>query len=71
MKMSISIYCTFPDDKREAFIFALSEKIEELTRAGFDISRPVIVREITDTTIKTQLLMLSNKEEETNEREIQ
>lgn len=67
MKMSISIYCTFPDDKREAFVFALSEKIEEMTRAGWDISRPVIVREFTDTTIKTNLLMLSNKQEETNE----
>lgn len=67
MKMSISIHCTFPDDKREAFVFALSEKIEEMTRAGWDISRPVIVREFTDTTIKTNLLMLSNKKEETNE----
>ena len=66
MKMSISIYCTLPDDKREAFILALSEKIEELTRAGFDISRPAIAREFTDTTIKTNLLMLSNKEEENN-----
>ena len=68
MKMSISIYCTFPDDKREAFVLALSEKIEEMTRAGWDISRPVIVREFTDTTIKTNLLMLANKEEETNEQ---
>ena len=67
MKMSISIHCTFPDDKREAFVFALSEKIEEMTRAGWDISRPVIVREFTDTTIKTNLLMLSNKKEGTNE----
>ena len=66
MKMSISIYCTFPDDKREAFVFALSEKIEEMIRAGFDISIPVIVREATDKTIKTNLLTLSNKEEETN-----
>ncbi len=67
MKMSISIHCTLPDDKRDVFVFVLSEKIEELTRAGFDISRPVIVREFTDTTIKTNLLMLSNKEEENNE----
>ena len=66
MKMSISIHCTFPDDKREAFVFALSEKIEEMTRAGWDISRPVIVREFTDTTIKTNLLMLSNQKEENN-----
>lgn len=67
MKLSISIYCTLPDDKREAFVLALSEKIEELTCAGWDISRPVIAREFTDTTIKTNLLMLSNKEEKTNE----
>ena len=67
MKMSISIYCTFPDDKREAFVLSLSEKIEELIRAGFDISIPVIVRESTDTTIKTNLLTLANKEEETND----
>ena len=65
MKMSISIHCTLPDDKRDVFVFVLSEKTEELTRAGFDISRPVIVRGITDTTIKTNLLMsFLNKEEE-------
>lgn len=70
MNMSISIHCTFLDDKREAFVFALSEKIEEMTLAGWDISRPVIVREFTDTTIKTNLLMLSNKQEGTNDSSI-
>ena len=63
MKMSISIQCTFPDDKHDAFMFAVSEKLQELVCAGWDISLPVLVQEITDRTIRERALMLSNKEE--------
>ena len=67
MKMSISIHCTFPDDKREAFTLALAEKLGELLLDGWDISRPVVMREFTDKTIKTGFLMTSNRKEENNE----
>ena len=63
MKISASIHCTFPDDRHDAFMFALSEKLQELVFAGWDISLPVFVQEITDGTIRERALMLSNKEE--------
>lgn len=63
MKMSVSIHCTFPDDKRDAFMFAVSEKLQELVFAGWDISLPILIQEITDRTIRERALMLSNKEE--------
>ena len=61
MKIETHIYFTFPDEKRDAFINALSEKLEELDINGWGLSRPVMIREFTDKTIKTNLLMLSNK----------
>ena len=64
MKIETTIYFTFPDEKRDAFINALSEKLEELDIDGWGLSRTVMIREFTDKTIKTQLLMLSNKQEE-------
>lgn len=63
MKMEISIAVDLPDDRHEAFVFTLSEKLEELVRDGWDICTPVIACQETSQSIKTRYLMLSNRME--------
>ena len=62
MKIETHIYFTFPDEKRDAFINALSEKLEELDIDGWGLSRPAMIREFSEKTIKTGLFLTSNKE---------